>query len=116
MRVKTFSTHVVVKKRHDVRKMAGFTHGMSNIELDVREKRFSAHTEPGNHIRKTSQGGDGGWSRHWLPKREGTHSVGRTGGTLRPRPGLVTGIGNCHWRKSINVTFYDEFRPFSAVK
>ena len=45
MRVKTFSAHVVVK-RHDVRKMAGFTHGMSNIELDVHEKRFNAHTEP----------------------------------------------------------------------
>ena len=35
VRVKTFSTHVVVKKCHVVRKMAGFTHGMSNVELDV---------------------------------------------------------------------------------
>ena len=34
-------------------------------------------------------GGDGGWSRHWLPKMEGTHAVGRTGGTLRPRPGAL---------------------------
>ena len=33
--------------------------------------------------------GDGGWSRHWLPKMEGTHAVGRTGGTLRPRPGAL---------------------------
>jgi len=24
-----------------------------------------------------------GWRRHWLPKREGTHIVGRTGGILR---------------------------------
>ena len=40
VRVKTFSTHVVVKKCHVVRKMAGFTHGMLNIELDVRRKRF----------------------------------------------------------------------------
>ena len=115
MRVKTFSTHVVVKKRHDVRKMAGFTHGMSNIELDVREKRFNAHTEPGitfeRPARAGTEGGAGIGSR-----KEGTHAVGRTGGTLRPRPGLVTGIGNCHWRKSINVTFCDEFRPISAVK
>ena len=104
MRIKTFSAHVVVKKCHVVRKMAGFTHGMSNIELDVRKKRFNAHAspgitferpareshskdQPGNHIRKTSPGGDGGWRRHWLPKREGTHAVGRTGGILRPRPG-----------------------------
>ena len=28
----------------------------------------------------------------------------------------VTRICNCHWRKSINVTFYYEFRPISAVK
>ena len=47
MRVKTFSAHVVVKKCHVVRKMAGFTHGMLNIELDVREKRFNAHSSPG---------------------------------------------------------------------
>ena len=47
MRVKTFSTHVVVKKCHVVRKMAGFTHGMSKIELDVRKKRFNAHASPG---------------------------------------------------------------------
>ena len=47
MRVKTFSTHVVVKKCHVVRKMAGFTHGMSNIELDVCKKRFNVHAEPG---------------------------------------------------------------------
>ena len=49
MRVKTFSTHIVVKKCHDVRKMAGFTHGMSNIELDVRKKRFNAHASPESH-------------------------------------------------------------------
>ena len=47
VRVKTFSTHVVVKKCHVVRKMAGFTHGMLNIELDVREKRFNTHASPG---------------------------------------------------------------------
>ena len=47
MGVKTFSTHVVVKKRHDVRKMAGFAHGMSKIELDVRGKRFNAHARLG---------------------------------------------------------------------
>ena len=35
VRVKTFSTHVVVKKCHVVRKIAEFTHGMSNVELDV---------------------------------------------------------------------------------
>ena len=27
--------------------MAGFTHGMSNIELDVRKKRFNTHASPG---------------------------------------------------------------------
>ena len=47
MRVKTFSAHDVVKKCHVVRKMAGFTHGMSNIELDVRKKRFNAHARLG---------------------------------------------------------------------
>ena len=31
VRVKTFSTHVVVKKCHVVRKMAGFTHDTTNI-------------------------------------------------------------------------------------
>lgn len=31
MRVKTFSMHVVVKKCHIVRKMAGFTHDTTNI-------------------------------------------------------------------------------------
>ena len=36
-----------MKKRHDVRKMAGFAHGMSKIELDVRGKRFNAHARPG---------------------------------------------------------------------
>ena len=114
MRVKTFFTHVVVKKCHVVRKMAGFTHGMSNIELDVRKKRFNVHAEPGITLerpaRAETEDGDG------IGSRKGTHAVGRTGGTLRPRPGLVTGIGNCHWRKSINVTFCDEFRPISAVK
>ena len=33
--------------------------------------------------------GDGGWSRHWLPKREGTHAVGRTGGNPRPAQDYV---------------------------
>ena len=47
MRVKTFSAHIVVKKCQVVRKMAGFTHGMLNIELDVREKRFNTHASPG---------------------------------------------------------------------
>ena len=86
MRVKTFSTHVVVKKRHDVRKMAGFTHGMSNIELDVYKKRFNAYSEPGitfeRPARAGTEDGDGIGSR-----KEGTHAVGRTGGILRPRPG-----------------------------
>ena len=85
MRVKTFSAHVVVKKRHDVRKMAGFTHGMLNIELDVREKRFDAHAEPGitfeRPARAETEDGDG-----IGPLKEGTHAVGRTGGILRPRP------------------------------
>ena len=67
MRVKTFSMHIVVKKRHDVRKMAGFTHGMSNIELDVRGKRFNTHTRPGisfeRPARAGTEGGDGIGSR-----------------------------------------------------
>ena len=33
--IKTFSTHVVVKIHPVVRKIAEFTHGMSNVELDV---------------------------------------------------------------------------------
>ena len=67
MRVKTFSTHIAVKKCHVVRKMAGFTHGMSNIELDVCEKRFNAHAEPGitleRQARAGTEGGDGIGSR-----------------------------------------------------
>ena len=57
MRVKTFSTHVVVKKCHVVRKMAGFTHGMLNIELDVREKRFNAHASPGITFERPARAG-----------------------------------------------------------
>ncbi len=86
MCVKTFSTHVVVKKCHVVRKMAGFTHGMSKIELDVRGKRFNAHAGPGitfeRQARAETEDGDGIGSR-----KEGTHAVGRTGGILRPHPG-----------------------------
>ena len=67
MRVKTFSTHVVVKKCHVVRKMAGFTHGMLNIELDVREKRFNTHASPGisfeRPARVGTKDGDGIGSR-----------------------------------------------------
>ena len=49
--------HVVVKKCHVVRKMAGFTHGMSNIELDVRKKRFNAHAEPGITLERPAWAG-----------------------------------------------------------
>ena len=60
MSIKTFSTHVVVKKRHDVRKMAGFTHGMLNIELDVRKKRFNTHTGPGITFERPARAGTEG--------------------------------------------------------
>ena len=86
MRIKTFSTYVVVKKCHVVRKMAGFTHDMSHFGLDVRGKRFNAHAEPGitfkRPARAETEDGDGIGSR-----KEGTHAVGRTGGILRLRPG-----------------------------
>ena len=66
--------------------MAGFTHGMLNIELDVREKRFNAHAEPGitfeRQARVGTEDGAGIGSR-----KEWTHAVGRTGGILRLRPG-----------------------------
>ena len=66
--------------------MAGFTHGMSKIELDVRGKRFNAHAGPGitfeRQARAETEDGDGIGSR-----KEGTHAVGRTGGILRPHPG-----------------------------
>ena len=52
-----------------------------------------------------SPGGDGGWSRHWLPKREGTHAVGRTGGTLRPHPGV--------WNNPVRP---QEDKPFRDMK
>ena len=86
MRVKTFSMHIVVKKRHDVRKMAGFTHGMSNIELDVRGKRFNTHTRPGISFERQAWAGteDGAGIGS---RKEGTHAVGRTGGILRHHPG-----------------------------
>ena len=67
MRVKTFSTHIAVKKCHVVRKMAGFTHGMSNIELDVCKKRFNIHASPGitfeRQARAGTEDGDGIGSR-----------------------------------------------------
>ena len=68
MSVKTFSTHVVVKKCHVVRKMAGFTHASPGITF---ERPARAETEDGDGIG---------------PLKEGTHAVGRTGGILRPRP------------------------------
>lgn len=58
-----------------------------------RDKRQRQETETRNREKKqrketnTSPDKDGGWSRHWLPK-EGTSAVGRTGGTLRPHPGV----------------------------
>ena len=68
MRVKTFSTHVVVKKCHVVRKMAGFTHAGPGITF---RRQARAGTEDGDGIGSL---------------KEGTHAVGRTGGILRPRP------------------------------
>ena len=85
MCVKTLSALIVVKC-HLVRESAGFTHGMSRIELDVREKRFNAHASPGitfeRPARAETEDGAGIGSR-----KEGTHAVGRTGGILRPHPG-----------------------------
>ena len=57
MCVKTLSALIVVKKCHVVRKMAGFTHGMLNIELDVREKRFNTHAEPGITFERQARAG-----------------------------------------------------------
>ena len=57
VRTKTFSTHVVLKKRHVVSKSGLFTH-----------ERY-AFTWPPPAMNDASPGGDGGWSRHWLPKR-----------------------------------------------
>ena len=57
VRTKTFSTHIVLKKRHVVSKSGLFTH-----------ERY-AFTWPPHAMNDASPGGDGGWSRHWLPKR-----------------------------------------------
>ena len=46
-----------VQKCHVVRKMAGFTHGMSKIELDVRKKRFNAHARPGITFERPARAG-----------------------------------------------------------
>ena len=70
VRVKTFSTHVVVKKCHVVRKMAGFAHAEPGISFE-------------RQVRAGTEDGDGIGSR-----KEGTHAVGRTGGILRPHPGV----------------------------
>ena len=83
VRNKTFFTHVERKKCDDVRKSGLFTHAKTTICI--------------NELRPD---GDGGWSRHWLPK-EGTHAVGRTGGILRPRPGRV----EVPWRDADTVDF-----------
>ena len=47
MRVKTFSTHVAVKKCHVVRKIAGFTHASQGITF---ERPARAETEGGDGI------------------------------------------------------------------
>ena len=86
MRVKTFSTHVVVKKCHVVRKMAGFTHGMSNIELDVCKKRFNIHASPGITFERQARAGteDSAGPPHCVgPLFSGANA----GSILRPRPG-----------------------------
>ena len=46
VRAKTFSTHVVVKKCHVVRKMAGFTHDTTNIVGLCSEKRCRRYGIP----------------------------------------------------------------------
>ena len=46
VRTKTFSTHVVVKKCHVVRKMAGFTHDTTNIVGLCSEKRCRRYGIP----------------------------------------------------------------------
>ena len=115
MCVKTLSALIVVKKCHVVRKMAGFTHGMLNIELDVREKRFNTHAEPGITFERQARAGTEDGAGIGSRKRGDP----RSGEDRRNPPspsGCVTRICNCHWRKSINVTFYYEFRPISAVK
>ena len=84
MRVKTFSTHVVVKKCHVVRKMAGFAHVSPGITF---ERQARAETEDGAGIGS---------------RKEGTHSVGRTGGILRSRPGRMTRIPP-HLRCKVNL-------------
>ena len=43
---------------------------------------------PARELHSKSPSGDGGGSRHWLPKR-GPTLVGRTGGILRPHPWLL---------------------------
>ena len=116
MCVKTLSALIVVKKCHVVRKMAGFTHGMLNIELDVCEKNVLMLT-PAREPHSKDQPGRGRRMEPALAPEKGGDP--RSGEDRRNPPspsGCVTRICNCHWRKSINVTFYYEFRLISAVK
>ena len=53
MRVKTFSTHVVVKKCHVVRKMAGFTHASLGITF---KRQARVGTEDGAGIGSRKRG------------------------------------------------------------
>ena len=53
MQIKTFSTHVVVKKCHVVRKMAGFAHASPGITF---ERQARAGTEDGAGIGSRKRG------------------------------------------------------------
>ena len=66
--------------------MAGFTHGMSNIELDVRKNVLILAPARESHS-KDKPGRRRRMEPALAPEKEGTHAVGRTGGILRPRTG-----------------------------
>ena len=71
--------------RVPVRTKTFSSHNRSKNEHDVRGKRFNAHE--GVHVmqaRAGTEGGAGIGSR----KGRGPTPVGRTGGTLRPHPGV----------------------------
>ena len=78
--------------------MAGFTHGMSNIELDVRGKRFNAHAEPGIKFERPARAGTEDGAGIGSRKGRGPALVGRTGGILRPRPG----VSQMTWKSEAN--------------
>ena len=68
--------------------------GRGNV---AKKPAFSRHVFPMNDV---SPDGDGGWSRHWLPKREGT----RASGEDRRNPPSRPGVSQMTWKSEASTS------------